>query len=410
MHRLITILTLGSLLACSYQVPRKYLPYPISTDSFDDPAKTVLIPLPVIASSPNEGITVGALAAFLLHNARDEVSTLIVPQANYNRYFGLTNTLYGAFYPSSERSLKVNLSQAQKINQEYRVRYQDLQFLSERCLLNLSAFDYADGSARFFGFQSNSTRQNESNYTNHEKGFQVSGGYRFDDFQLLLSERYKNVEIDRGAVNSVPFLNDVFPPDSVPGSRGYNVHAQKLSLLYSSLDSTGMPTSGTFARIAVENSAKALGSGADFIGYEAEAKFYRPAREGRIVSVFRLSWNHTQGRNVPFLEQSILGGETTLRGYGQNRFIDKSYLLVNLEERIRLFRWEVFKVQADWELAPFIDLGSVMGNFFVTTPASFKFNPGLGLRTVVRPNIVGRIDVGIGENGPAVFVGLGYPF
>ena len=63
---------------------------------------------------------------------------------------------------------------------------------------------------------------------------------------------------------------------------------------------------------------------------------------------------------MPFLEQSILGGETTLRGYGRNRFIDKSYLLLNLEERIRLFRWEIFDVTADWELAPFIDLGSVM--------------------------------------------------
>jgi hypothetical protein len=40
----------------------------------------------------------------------------------------------------------------------------------------------------------------------------------------------------------------------------------------------------------------------------------------------------------------------------------------------------------------------------------FEFNPGLGLRAVVRPNIVGRIDVGFGKDGPAVFVGLGYPF
>jgi hypothetical protein len=40
----------------------------------------------------------------------------------------------------------------------------------------------------------------------------------------------------------------------------------------------------------------------------------------------------------------------------------------------------------------------------------FEFNPGIGLRAVVRPNILGRIDVGFGKDGPAVFVGLGYPF
>jgi hypothetical protein len=40
----------------------------------------------------------------------------------------------------------------------------------------------------------------------------------------------------------------------------------------------------------------------------------------------------------------------------------------------------------------------------------FEFNPGVGFRAVVRPNIVGRLDMGIGRDGPAIFVGLGYPF
>jgi hypothetical protein len=44
------------------------------------------------------------------------------------------------------------------------------------------------------------------------------------------------------------------------------------------------------------------------------------------------------------------------------------------------------------------------------TGRNFEFNPGIGLRAVVRPNILGRIDVGFGKDGPAVFVGLGYPF
>jgi len=137
---------------------------------------------------------------------------------------------------------------------------------------------------------------------------------------------------------------------------------------------------------------------------------YHPVKNGRFITVARLAADQTVGHRVPFLEQSILGGETTLRGYGQNRFIDKSYLLLNLEERIRLFRWEVFNVMADWELTPFIDFGAVMSTLVEARVRSFEFNPGLGLRTVVRPNIVGRIDVGVGREGPAVFVGLGYPF
>ena len=70
----------------------------------------------------------------------------------------------------------------------------------------------------------------------------------------------------------------------------------------------------------------------------------------------------------------------------------------------------MFNVNVDWEAAPFIDFGSVMKSISQAQPRDFEFNPGLGLRGVVRPNIVGRIDVGFGTDGPAVFVGLGYPF
>ena len=92
----------------------------------------------------------------------------------------------------------------------------------------------------------------------------------------------------------------------------------------------------------------------------------------------------------------VFWGETTLRGYGRNRFIDNSYLLLNLEERIRLFRWEIFNVTADWELAPFIDFGSVMKSIAQFSTRSFEFNPGMGFRAVVPPNIIGRVDVGFG--------------
>jgi len=413
-RRLISLTALlGAVLlsSCTYQVPRQYLPYPVSTDSFTDPAKMVAIPLPVIAASPNEGVTYGGLVAFLLHNAKDEVSTLIVPQQNYNQYFGITTTLYGAFYPTPEQSLRVNLSKATTINEEFRVRYLDRKFLAERLEFNLTAFEYADGSARFFGFQSNSSTQNETNYTDQELGVGLAIGYRLDpNFELVLGDRYKKVDIKRGAVTRVPFITDVFPGGAVPGVDGYQVHTQKLSLVYSILDSQDMPTSGEYYRFSVENNSRALGSEAVFQGVEGEAKLYYPRQEGRYVSVLRFAVNQTIGTRVPFLEQSILGGETTLRGYGQNRFIDKSFLLLNLEERIRVFRWEVFNVKADWELAPFVDLGSVMSNLVTAKTTSFEFNPGVGLRAVVRPNIVGRIDVGVGKDGPAVFVGLGYPF
>ncbi|MBJ6725316.1 BamA/TamA family outer membrane protein [Geomesophilobacter sediminis] len=400
------------LCSCSTTVPRHDLPYPLTNDNFGDEVKTVTIPLPVIASSPNEGITGGALVAFLLYNKKDEASTLVVPQINYNDYFGVTSSIYGAFYPTPEREIQVSLAQATHINKEYRIRYGDEAFLNRRFELSGTLYDFADGSARFFGFQSNSARQNETNYADREAGGKIDFGYRLlpGNFELVFGERFKKVEIGHGAVNKVPFITDVFPAQSVPGADGFTVHAQQFSVVYSTLNARNLPVEGVYGRAMIDTSFRALGSSETYQRFELQFLHYLPLQDARFITVSRIAASQTNGSNIPFLEQSILGGETTLRGYGQNRFIDNSYLLLNLEERIRLFRWEIFHVQADWELAPFIDLGSVMKSLVKAKESSFEFNPGIGLRAVVRPNILGRVDIGVGKEGPAVFVGLGYPF
>ena len=134
------------------------------------------------------------------------------------------------------------------------------------------------------------------------------------------------------------------------------------------------------------------------------------ADDARYVTAIRTAYNQTRGADIPFLERSILGGKNTLRGHGDNRFIDSSYVLINVEERIRLFRYRVFNVNTDWELAPFVDLGVVAQDLLDVDVRNFVANPGIGFRAVVRPNVVGRVDIGFGKEGPAVFATLGYPF
>lgn len=415
MLRFIILVLLVSLLsACTSMVSRSKLPYPIASEGVNKQVKVVTIPLPVIASSPNEGITFGALTAFLVHNDKDEVTTLAAPQINYNQNFGTTATLYGAFYPNPTLSWEMNLSQSTKVNYDYEIRSRDTTFMNGKLEWNGFLYTFADGSARFFGFQARTPQKNETNYSDKEIGITLSVGYKFTDhLQLVIGERYRDVEIETGAVTRVPFIRDPvtsFTEANTPGIKGFVAHAQKIALVYSTMDSRDMPTTGFYAKASIEASAKALGSSASYRHYEAEVKGYFPLAEARYITVARLVYNQTLGSDVPFLEQSILGGETTLRGYGRNRFIDNSYFLLNLEERIRLFRWTLFNVNTDWELAPFVDFGSVMESLDNAQTRDFEFNPGVGFRAVVRPNIVGRVDIGIGKDGPSVFVGLGYPF
>jgi len=401
-------LTLGG---CTSYTPREKIPGVFAPYSSAVPVKVVTIPLPVIASSPNEGITAGALTAFLFHNKNDEINALVAPQVNHNTNFGITTSLYGAFYPTPDRNVEINLSQSTKINNDYEIKLHDKSLFDKKLEVNLATFVFSDGSARFFGFEAKSPQQQETNYTDKEVGFNLSAGYDIGrHFQLVLGERYRDVAIEPGAVKGIPYIKDQFGKSSVPGINGFATHAQRISLVYSTLDSTIAPTFGGFAKVTFEPTFRTLGGAADFRHYEAEAKGFIPLDNARYISVFRLMYNQTLGKNVPFLEQSILGGETTLRGYGRNRFVDNSFLLCNLEERIRLFRWEVFNVTADWEVAPFVDLGAVMEALDKARTSNFEFNPGIGFRAIVRPNIIGRVDMGVGRDGPAIFVGLGYPF
>ena len=65
---------------------------------------------------------------------------------------------------------------------------------------------------------------------------------------------------------------------------------------------------------------------------------------------------------------------------------------------------------ADFELAPFLDTGQVFGNFKDVSVKDYRMTPGLGIRGIVRPNVVGRLDYGFSREGGAIFAGLDFPY
>src|SRR5665647_169489 len=117
------------LVGCTSYIPRKNSYLLQTGNPVDDTIKLVTVPLPVIAASPNEGVTAGALTAFLAHNKQDEISTLLAPQVTYNDTFGVTSSLYGAFYPTPYRNIEMNLSQSNNVNHDYELRVRDTSLL-----------------------------------------------------------------------------------------------------------------------------------------------------------------------------------------------------------------------------------------------------------------------------------------
>jgi len=135
-----------------------------------------------------------------------------------------------------------------------------------------------------------------------------------------------------------------------------------------------------------------------------------PSESKRAILVIRANLQATLGDQVPFFEQSSLGGQNNLRGYGVDRYIDKNLVAASIEERIHIGRTKIAGVTADFEFAPFLDTGQVFNSYKDVSFKDYRMTPGMGFRGIVRPNVVGRIDYGFSKEGGAIFAGLNFPY
>jgi hemolysin activation/secretion protein len=146
------------------------------------------------------------------------------------------------------------------------------------------------------------------------------------------------------------------------------------------------------------------------VKYGFEVREFVPLHE-RVVLALHGVLDYTGGADrAPFYELNSIGGKKSLRGFGTDRFVDAHRFFSSVELRTMAFRRELFGVVPELEVAPFADVGQVFSD-----AASVPFDDlhpvaGVGFRGVVRPQVVGFVDLGFGTDGPAVFTGLDYPF
>jgi outer membrane protein assembly factor BamA len=187
--------------------------------------------------------------------------------------------------------------------------------------------------------------------------------------------------------------------------------AHQVAVTYDSRDSTDIPSRGALALFYTETAQQSLGSTSSFVKFGTEWRKFLPLRKGNPTLALRGLLNYISGdKDTPFWELSTLGGRRTLRGFGSNRFVDFNRSLLSAELRTRVWQRHVFGVNAELELAPFVETGQVFRRFTHSPISDLHWVYGLGFRGVVRPQIVGFVDVGRGAEGVAVFTGVDYPF
>jgi outer membrane protein assembly factor BamA len=366
------------------------------------------VPLPIFTTDPNERETYGALLAIIDAQA-GAFRSLLVPHVTYNSILGAAASVHYERFFGHETKFDTDISQSTENQAFYRLRYADPTVFDPRYLFHGFVEYENDRTARFFGIGANSREQDESNYTLRQVGGEITFGRRLKrELIVSLTERIRHVTIRRGAIESLPFLKDVFA--DVPGEDGSFVWAHRVALTYDSRNSSIAPTRGRYGQVFLEVADEAIGSKASFVRYGAEGRLLWPHFGERLVTALRGLVERVDGSDLPFFELSELGGDETLRGFGENRFLDEGRVLVNAEERIKVFHINYGDVRTDIELAVFAEAGRVFRSFNDLGSGKIQAVLGGGIRFVAGGQIVAKIDVGIGSEGAAIFTGLDYPF
>ena len=377
--------------------------------SFFTRGEYTFIPLPAFAYSRNESYWIGGLVPILKANDKGEVADILAPQYLHNRYVGESLSLSYYGYRGDTKQFRAVASYATKIEQNFDLSYRDLGAGDGKYIIAAQANWFKNALARFFGFGNSAPEGSETNYTSREGLVNLTAGINInEDFSILFTERYRDVRVDQGAVTSLAQTKSVFP--SVTGINGAQILGQRLALRYDTRDSQLTPTKGSYVNLSLElNQNLASSATARWGRYTLDAR-HLARHDTDQVFVMHFLFDAVTGDKIPFYERPTLGGENTLRAFGLSRYIDDTAVLVNFENRIQALDRRIMDYQISLEIAPFLDIGRVASRFDGDWFKQLQYNPGVGIRVMAKPHVVGRIDVAYGRDGGNAFVGLDYPF
>ena len=367
-------------------------------------------PIPAVSTSKNDGNDTGLIFPILFTDPDGELKYLLAPMIVRNSIVGTRGSFNMFRYEPGGREIRFTGSFTERIERKVVFSYTDPAFSQGRYSLNFGASFFKNATSRFFGLGQATSETEQTNYTAREaRANWRFGVYANEVTQIAVGQRFRQVSLQRGGTN-LPFTGDQFP--SVDGVQGETlILGHRATFYYDTRNNLVSPTDG-MAVTAYAEVNQNLRNEDHFVysRYEFEVKKLFPSESKRAILIVRADLQATIGDQVPFFEQSSLGGQNNLRGYGVDRFIDKNLVAMSIEERIHVARTKLAGVTADFDIAPFLDTGQVFNDYRDVSFKSYRMTPGIGFRGIVKPNVVGRVDYGYSREGGAIFAGLDFPY
>ncbi len=381
-----------------------------SARAFDIGGDIDFYPFPTYHNTRNEGNTYGGVLVFLVVNKKHEIEHVIAPLIQYNDFSGFEGGLLAFGYPSDHQEYKAVISWSQDVNREIRLGYSDRKWQGGKYDIGVKAEYGQSGTERFFGLGPDSAREDESSFGQEEYRDEAHFGLNLSDHLTVgIGERFRDERIFQGLVGTVPFVGTQFPGE--PGVDGATVLGSRIYLTFNTRDSSQTPTEGYYVGVSAEGVAGLAGdTPSSYEKYEVEGKKFIPfGNDHQFVLVLRAKVELGSGPQAPFWDEASLGGDKSLRAFGSDRWIDRHSWLINVEQRIRIWSFSMFDYPLELEAAPFIDVGTVFHDAG-GIGENVQVNPGVAVRLLSRPNIVGGMSISWGQDGLLVVGGFSFPF
>jgi hypothetical protein len=382
-----------------------------------NPATAPFIPVPLIGTDPNSGTTLGLLPVWIKTDDQHEIRRIIAPDILHNPYFGygVDGRVYE--YSSQDEQSSLDAGIKQRVERTFDAEYQRGRLRDQRWSFNGSLIYDRSGVPRFYGIGNDSPKRDETNYTDSQILAQVQIGLNFNHiWQLLYTARMRSVDVTDGTLAGIPTLESRF--GRILGDGTTNVLLNRFSIIYDTRDDLTIPSRGV-EWIAYAGGAARSGLLNDSLYSEAgvDGRNFWPVAPKTVLAAHVALRYLPSANQVPFWALSSLGGgesqtggDQALRGYGQGRFSDRNSFAASAELRRTVFSFDAVATRVDIEMAPFVDLGRVFSRTGTLPFEQLHHVVGVGFRGIARPFVVGKVDVGYGNEGVAIFTGLNYPF
>ncbi|MEE8424752.1 MAG: BamA/TamA family outer membrane protein, partial [Elusimicrobiota bacterium] len=268
-----------------------------------------------------------------------------------------------------------------------------------------------EGSLRFFWIGNNTQQADETNYLQKTIGYFWRVGlpiFRDSKWKFNFAHRLSGEKIDNGVFDTLPGIRDRFPEYSA--DHFHQDSEFQLFIDYDTRDSALTTSEGSYLKFLIENARPGFGGEFTFQRYGIDMRhFHRWDDEGSMITALRYKFEQVLG-SAPFYLLPSLGGRTVHRAYGRGRYVDKGLATVTLEQRIIVYKIKVAGVTTELELTPFMGLGTVFAAPKHMARRYMRPVFGGAVRAIARPQVVGSIDIGVGQEGPAVFMDINYSF